>query len=101
VLSDACLLLRWFSEDRRDRLLLVNLASDLSCTPGPEPLLAPPEGMTWQLDFSSEDPRYGGAGTPDGPLDDTGFRIPARCALLLAAAVSQPIERSSAVGEKA
>jgi maltooligosyltrehalose trehalohydrolase len=92
VLNDACLLLRWFSEDRRDRLLLVNLAGDLSCTPGPEPLLAPPEGMAWQLDFSSEDPRYGGAGTPDGPLDDAGFRIPARCALLLAAARSQPKE---------
>jgi maltooligosyltrehalose trehalohydrolase len=85
ALTDSCVLLRWFSADQYDRLLIVNLGSDLHVTSAPEPLLAPPEGCGWNLIFSSEDPRYGGAGTPDGPLDTTGLRIPARTALLFAA----------------
>jgi maltooligosyltrehalose trehalohydrolase len=82
ALTDSCVLLRWFSADQHDRLLIVNLGSDLHLESAPEPLLAPPEGSSWSLIFSSEDPRYGGAGTPDGPLDTTGLRIPARSALL-------------------
>ena len=30
----------------------------------PEPLLAPPRGARWEVLFSTEDPAYGGAGTP-------------------------------------
>ena len=54
-------------EDGDDRLLLVNLGRDLPLDPAPEPLLAPPEGMRWEVVWSSEDPRYGGTDTP--PVD--------------------------------
>jgi maltooligosyltrehalose trehalohydrolase len=85
VLNERCLLLRWFRADRRDRLLVVNLGPDLSCTPAPEPLLAPPENAAWQLLLSTEDPRYGGNGQPDGSLEQRGFLIPGRSALLFSA----------------
>jgi maltooligosyltrehalose trehalohydrolase len=86
ALSEMCLVLRWFSDDARDRLLVVNLGADLLYTPAPEPLIAPPEGHHWKLSFSSEDPRYGGGGTPDTALNTGIFRISARSALLLSAA---------------
>jgi maltooligosyltrehalose trehalohydrolase len=85
VLNEACLVLRWVGADQRDRLLVVNLGPDLSCTPAPEPLLAPPENAAWELLLGTEDPRYGGGGQPDGSLDQRGFLIPARCALLFSA----------------
>jgi maltooligosyltrehalose trehalohydrolase len=50
-----------------DRLLLVNLGPDLHLNPAPEPLLAPPEQTVWRTLWSSEEPRYGGGGTP--PLE--------------------------------
>ncbi|HEY2732341.1 MAG TPA: DUF3459 domain-containing protein, partial [Polyangiales bacterium] len=95
VFNDDCLILRWFASDRRDRLLIVNLGGDLHCAPGPEPLLAPPDGCGWSLIFSSEDPRYGGDGQPEGSLDEAGFRIPARAALLFVTAARAP-ERGNA-----
>lgn len=76
------LVLRWFSAGlNEDRLLLVNLGPDLA-DPGAEPLLAPPAGQHWQLAWSSEERRYGGAGAvaPDFGPD---WRLPAQCALLL------------------
>jgi len=63
VLGTQAFVLRFF--DRRgsgDRILLVNLGSDLPLSPVPEPLLAPPEGMEWELLWASEHPRYGGQG---------------------------------------
>lgn len=47
-----------------DRLLIVNLGCDLDVRPIAEPLLAPPAGSRWMLQWSSESPRYGGNGTP-------------------------------------
>ena len=42
----------------------------------PEPLLAPPEDRAWQILWSSEQPTYGGGGTPplyrDGVLHIAG-----------------------------
>jgi maltooligosyltrehalose trehalohydrolase len=74
VLSDRAFVLRWFASDPRgrwtgeddgeERLMVVNLGSDLHLQSAPEPLLAPPAGATWDLLWSSEDPSYGGAGTP-------------------------------------
>lgn len=88
VLAEECLLLRFFDEGGQDRLLLVNLGRDLHLDPAPEPLLAPPEGMEWQILWSSEDPRYGGTGTP--PLDSKeNWRIPGHAAVAL-----RPIQRS-------
>ena len=63
VLSADAFVLRYFSEAHGDRLLLVNLGTDLHLDPIPEPLLAPMAGRPWQVVFSSEDPKYGGTGT--------------------------------------
>ncbi len=82
VLSDECLLLRFFGEEGDDRLLLVNFGADLHLDPAPEPLLAPPDGMKWQILWSSEDPRYGGGGTPRLDSKDN-WRIPGHAAVAM------------------
>lgn len=83
VLAQECLLLRFFSETGDDdRLLLVNFGMDLHLDPAPEPLLAPPEAMIWQTLWSSEDPRYGGSGTPRLDSGDN-WRIPGHAAIAL------------------
>jgi maltooligosyltrehalose trehalohydrolase len=83
ALSDAAWMLRYFGEDGADRLLIVNLGGDLVLDPAPEPLLAPVEGHGWQLLWSSEASRYGGAGVV--PLDPDGiWRVPGRAAVILA-----------------
>ena len=50
---------------------------------GIEPLVAPPHGSGWGLVWSSEDPRYGGHGTP-AVFTRHRLAIPARAAVLLA-----------------
>jgi maltooligosyltrehalose trehalohydrolase len=82
VLGPEALLLRWFGPAGDDRLLLVNLGRDLRLEPVPEPLLAPPDGLTWDVMWSSEDPRYGGLATPP-PETEGAWRIPGRAALML------------------
>jgi maltooligosyltrehalose trehalohydrolase len=62
VLGDRALVLRFFAPDGKDRLLLINLGMDTMLGPVPEPLLASAPGTTWQVLWSSEDPRYGGTG---------------------------------------
>jgi maltooligosyltrehalose trehalohydrolase len=82
VLAPEALVMRFFGGGGNDRLLVVNLGRDLHLQPVPEPLLAPPQGQRWETLWSSEHPRYGGAGTP--PLDtDTGWRIPGHAAVAL------------------
>ncbi len=82
MLSSEAFLLRFFGEQGDDRLLLVNLGVNLHLDPAPEPLLAPPDGSEWITQWSSEDPKYGGIGTP--PLDsDENWRIPGHAAVLL------------------
>jgi maltooligosyltrehalose trehalohydrolase len=84
VLGPEAFVLRDFSVHGDDRLLVVNLGPDLHLDPAPEPLLAPPRGSGWTLLWSSEDPRYGGSGTP---LLDSAFeswRIPGHAAVVLA-----------------
>jgi maltooligosyltrehalose trehalohydrolase len=83
VLSSHAFVLRWPSRDG-DRLLVVNLGPDLRLEPAPEPLLGPPLHARWRTVWSSEDPRYGGLGTPPLDSDDAGWRIPADSAVLLA-----------------
>jgi maltooligosyltrehalose trehalohydrolase len=85
VLSDECLVLRFFGAERgdEDHLLVVNLGRDLALAEAPEPLLAPPEGRRWVTVFSSDDPRYGGGGTPPLDSDDEGWRLPGQAAVLL------------------
>ena len=82
VLGAQALVLRYFAEDRNDRLVILNLGRDLHLNPAPEPLLAPLEGKSWDLLWSSEDVRYGGCGTV--PLDtDDNWRIPGEAAVVL------------------
>jgi maltooligosyltrehalose trehalohydrolase len=84
VLAAECLMLRFFGEVGDDRLLLVNFGVDLHLDPAPEPLLAPPDGMAWQILWSSEDPRYGGVGTSRLDSEDN-WRIPGHAAVALRA----------------
>lgn len=82
VLGDEAFVLRFFGEGGDDRLLLVNLGRDLPLPAASEPLLAPPEGRSWEILWSSEDPRYGGSGT--APLEvEEGWRIPGQAAVVL------------------
>jgi len=71
-----------FFDDAGDRLLLVNLGPDLDLRSAPEPLLAAPAGGGWQVIWSSEDPRYGGGGTPAVEAD--GWRLLGESAVVLA-----------------
>jgi maltooligosyltrehalose trehalohydrolase len=81
VLGPAAFVLRFFGPGG-DRLIVVNLGADLALNPAPEPLLAPAADAVWTVLWSSEDPRYGGAGTP--PLETkNNWRIPAHAAIAL------------------
>ena len=82
ILTDRALVIRRFSDDHGDRLLIVNLDRDLHLNPAPEPLLAPEEGRWWEVLLSTEDPKYGGCGTAI-PDTDENWRIPGNAALLL------------------
>ena len=62
VVGPEAFVLRYFSGEHGDRVLLVNLGVDLRLDPAAEPLLAPPEDRRWGLLWSSEDPAYGGTG---------------------------------------
>ncbi|MGH9584182.1 MAG: malto-oligosyltrehalose trehalohydrolase [Bryobacteraceae bacterium] len=94
VLSPGCFVLRFFSPNfETDRLLLVNLGRDLDLNPAPEPLLAPPPAMQWSKLWSSDDPPYGGCGTP--PLEtEENWKIPGWAAIVLS-----PVERAPAAAE--
>jgi maltooligosyltrehalose trehalohydrolase len=82
VLGPQALVLRFFGDNGADRLLVVNFGRDLHLDPAPEPLLAPPEGRMWSLNWTSDDHRYGGGGTP--PLDtEENWRIPGETAVVL------------------
>ncbi|MHB1162476.1 MAG: malto-oligosyltrehalose trehalohydrolase [Chloroflexota bacterium] len=93
VLGPEAFVLRFFGEDGDDRLLLVNLGRDLALDPAPEPLLAPPEGVDWEVYWSSEDPRYGGLGTVQ-PTREGAWQLPGHAAIVLkpSAAGHQPME---------
>lgn len=82
VLGASAFLLRFFGHEQNDRLLVINLGADLHLDPAPEPLLAPPSRCEWKLAWSSEDPRYGGGGTPQVESEDN-WRLPAESAVLL------------------
>ena len=82
VLSPEAFVLRFFDEAGDDRLLIVNLGVDLHLNPAPEPLLAPPGESGWTVLWSSEDPKYGGIGTPLLDTDDN-WRIPGNAAVVL------------------
>ena len=82
VLAANAFVLRYFGDSEGDRLVLVNLGTDLYLSPSPEPLLAPAPGKPWRVIWSSEDPKYGGLGTfPPDTADN--WRIPGNAAVVL------------------
>lgn len=83
VLSDDCFVLRYFNEGD-DRLLIVNFGPLLMLEHLPEPLLAPPAGTTWTMEWSSEAVEYGGS-VATFPICDSGWHIAECCTLLLTA----------------
>jgi maltooligosyltrehalose trehalohydrolase len=82
VLGPAAFALRFFGEEHGDRLCLFNLGAHIGAGPAPEPLLAPPEGQRWKVLWTSESPRYGGAGGPP-PETKAGLRLHAESCTVL------------------
>ena len=66
--------------------MLVNLGLDRHLNPSPEPLLAPPEMGEWKLIWSSEDPAYGGGGSPTLETDDN-WKIPGHATFVMTSAM--------------
>jgi maltooligosyltrehalose trehalohydrolase len=87
VLAEEAFVLRYFGEDGDDRLIIVNFGRDFTLSPSPEPLLAPPFQREWKLVWSSEEPKYGGDGTPEPELTDE-WQVPAQAALVFTAKTS-------------
>jgi maltooligosyltrehalose trehalohydrolase len=83
VLDHHAFVLRYFSRTHGDRLVIVNLGIGLRLDPAPEPLLAPPAGMSWKTKWSSECVEYGGYGTPPLDAQGQGWIIPAQATVLL------------------
>jgi len=83
VVNQTAFALRFFGRAQDDRLLIINFGAAIYFDPSPEPLLAPPEGQRWEIAWSSEDPRYGGAGTPPLDAEHDNWRIPAHSAAFL------------------
>jgi maltooligosyltrehalose trehalohydrolase len=84
VIGDQAFALRFFAESGRadDRVLLVNFGRDLPFGCAIDPLLAPPGPGPWRTLWSSEDPLYGGQGTPPVAAPD-GLRCPGETAVVL------------------
>jgi maltooligosyltrehalose trehalohydrolase len=94
VLGQEAFVLRFFGDNGHDRLVLVNFGADLSLTPVPEPLLAPPLHMQWHLLWSSEHPRYGGGGI--APLHtDENWQLPGHATIVLLPVCADNAEHSS------
>ena len=62
VLGTTSFVLRYFSKEEDERLLLVNFGEQQVLHPASEPLLAPPSRCIWETIWTSESPSYGGAG---------------------------------------
>jgi maltooligosyltrehalose trehalohydrolase len=83
VLGDEAFVLRFCAAQPGDeRLLVVNLGADIVAGSFAEPLVAPPDGTSWTVQWSSEHPGYGGMGTPP-VVGEGGWRIPGHAAAIL------------------
>ena len=83
VLGPRSFVLRYFSDGNADdRLLVVNLGKRQTLAPIPEPLLAPPLGLEWDILWSSESIRYGGLGVTTVATQDS-WTLPAEAAVAL------------------
>jgi len=83
VLGPEAFVLRYTTPSPQDeRLLLVNLGVDIDAGSFAESLVAPPDDHTWNVQWSSAEPEYGGLGTPP-ILGDTGWSLPAHTAIVM------------------
>jgi maltooligosyltrehalose trehalohydrolase len=83
VLGAEAFVLHYFARDPQDeRLLCVNLGPDLVAGSFAEPLIAPPDGFSWRVRWSSENPDYGGAGTTE-VAGERGWRLTGHSAVVL------------------
>jgi maltooligosyltrehalose trehalohydrolase len=82
VLGPEAFVPRFFGAHSDDRILVINLGSDLHMAPAPEPLLASPESMDWMILWPSEDPRYGGDGVT-ALEDEENWHLPGHTATVL------------------
>ena len=82
VLGPHSFLLRYFTKENDDRLLLVNLGRGKKLMPASEPLLAPPSNCEWETLWTTESPRYGGPGVVEVAMDEE-WLLPAESAVLL------------------
>jgi len=82
VLGQLSFVLRYFSEANDDRLFLVNFGESQVLHPVSEPLLAPPTGHKWKTLWTSDSPRYGGAGCTAVPTQEQWI-LPAESAVAL------------------
>jgi maltooligosyltrehalose trehalohydrolase len=96
VLGAEAFVLRFLTEHEADeRLLIVNLGPDLNAPSFPEPLVAPPAGHDWEIQWSSESPDYGGSGTP--PIASAAeWHLAGHAAFVL-----KPVERTDHGGRSA
>src|SRR5262249_41194962 len=83
LIGPEAFLLRWFGVHYDDRLALFNLGRDVDWQVVAEPMLAPPVGRRWELLWSSEEPYYGGLGTPN--FDGKTWRVPGHSAVVFRA----------------
>ncbi|MGH9311952.1 MAG: malto-oligosyltrehalose trehalohydrolase [Vicinamibacterales bacterium] len=85
ALGEAAFVLRFFGGADGDRLLVVNLGTELGLEIVNESLLAPPDGARWRVVWSSEDIAYGGSGTP-AIERSIGWRLPGLSTIAVASA---------------
>jgi maltooligosyltrehalose trehalohydrolase len=83
VIAPDAFCLRFFAPNGADCMLIVNFGIDLALDIAPEPLLATPVHKRWGKIFSTEDPQYGGNGTPPVCTEAEGWFIPGRCAIVV------------------
>ena len=82
VLGPASFVLRYFSKENDDRLLVVNFGKSQVLEPAPEPLLAPASGCRWETLWTSDSARYGGTGSAAVATQEQ-WVLPAECAVAL------------------
>jgi maltooligosyltrehalose trehalohydrolase len=87
VIGPEAFLLRWFDTNGDDRLAVFNLGRDLDFRGIAEPLVAAPPDRRWDVLWSSEEPDYGGAGTP--AFSDKNWHLPGHTAVILQAKLTQ------------
>ncbi len=88
VLTEEAFALRYMMGGAGDRLLLINIGKDVNRASIADPLVAPPRGSDWDVEWSSEDPKYGGVGTPM-LWPENGWSIPGETAIVLRPAAAR------------